>query len=168
MCLLGTSGFTCRYKFLDDKQPPGVLIKGLVHASAFTRECVRQGSEEQDKYSTPALHNPALFLQDPSSQHLCVSVTGTYRRRREMSQAQGLEVTTLERNFCFYIRKTGEQIQVPKKRVTRSSQKMSSSGQMLDQVFNAVFWCDQHRPSQLCQQQPLPTRPPRAIRIFAG
>lgn len=63
-----------------------------------------------------------------------------------MWQAQELEVTTLKRNFCFYIRKTGEQTQVPKKLVMRSSQKMSSSVPMLDQLFNAVFWCEQHRP----------------------
>lgn len=98
-----------------------------------------------------------------SSQYLFISVTDTYRRRHEMWQAQELEVTTLKRNFCFYIRKTGEQTQVPKKLVMRSSQKTSSSVQMLDQLFNAVFWCEQHRPSQLCQQQPPATGLPRFV-----
>lgn len=74
-----------------------------------------------------------------SSQYLFVSVTDSYRRREEMWQAQELEVITLKRNFCFYIRKTGEHMQVPKKPVMRSSQKMSSSVQLLDQLFNATF-----------------------------
>lgn len=89
-----------------------------------------------------------------SSQYLFVSITDTYRRRHEMWQAQELEVTTLKRNFCYYVRKTGEQMQVPKKLVMRRSQKMSGSVQVLDLLFNAVFWCEHHRPSQLCQQQP--------------
>lgn len=79
-----------------------------------------------------------------SSQYLFVSITDTYRRRHEMWQAQELEVTMLKRNFCYYIRKTGEQMQVPKKLVMRRSQKMSGSVQMLDQLFNAMFWCEHH------------------------
>lgn len=59
-------------------------------------------------------------------------------------------------------------MQVPNKLVMRSSQKMSSSAQMLEQLFSAVFWCERHRPSQLCQRQPPATGLPCTIRISSG
>lgn len=53
-----------------------------------------------------------------------------------MSQAWGPEVTTLKRNFCFYIRKTGRQTQGLEKLGMRSSQKMSRSVPVSEQPWD--------------------------------
>lgn len=58
----------------------------------------------------------------------------------DMSQAWGPEVTTLKKNFCFYIRKTGRQTQGLKKPGMRSSQKMSSRCVPVSEQH--LVWCE--------------------------
>lgn len=58
----------------------------------------------------------------------------------DMSQAWGPEVTTLKKNFCFYIRKTGRQTQGLKKLGMRSSQKMSSRCVPVSEQH--LVWCE--------------------------
>lgn len=134
--MLDTEDFTRHYTFWGE--PPRSSVKGW-----SKQECSRASALEQrgvTQIFSPCCTHPCLVPAGfVSSQYLFISITDTYRRQCEMWQAQGFEVTMLKRNFCFYIRKTGEHMQVPKKPVMRSSQKTSSSVRILDQLFNATF-----------------------------
>lgn len=123
-------GFPCHCRFLGSEQPAGVFGKG---------QSVWGHQEEQGgvKQLIPALSSPALPLQDPRVHSTFSKSYRNLQKTAHTSQTRGPEVTTLKRNFCFYVRKTGRQRQGLKKMGVRSSQKMSRSVPVSAQVWPA-------------------------------
>lgn len=146
------------------RKPRGVLIKDSKHEHSHVSasgRAARRSTNTQSLLNTPSCSCRIHEFTVPFHKH--------YRHLQKATWAvtsPGTWGNNIKEEFLLLHQKNREKM--PKKLVLRSSQKMSSSVQMLDQLYNAMFWCDQHRPSQLCQKHLSAMGLPCIIHISPG